>query len=95
MFERLSWLEGVLAVLDPMVALPSHATRDTRGIEADRFPPPQDPEIHEICHRIMAVVVQRLEQLYMSTAERNMGDPILRRIPSIARRARELSSLAA
>ncbi|KAH0610910.1 uncharacterized protein H6S33_011337 [Morchella sextelata] len=71
-FERLSWLEGVLAVLDPM-----------------------DPEIHEICHRIMAVVVQRLEQLYMSTAEQNMADPILRRIPAIARRARELSSLAA
>jgi phosphoglycolate phosphatase-like HAD superfamily hydrolase len=71
-YERLSWLEGVLAVLDPM-----------------------DPEIHEICHRIMAVVVQRLEQLYMSTAENNMADPILRKIPPIARRARELSSMAA
>ncbi|RPA99954.1 hypothetical protein L873DRAFT_842284 [Choiromyces venosus 120613-1] len=71
-YERLSWLEGVLAVLDPM-----------------------DPEIHEICHRIMAVVVQRLEQLYMSTAEKNMADPILRKIPAIARRARELSSMAA
>lgn len=43
----------------------------------------------------MAVVVQRLEQLYMNTAEKNMGDPILRKIPSIARRARELSSMAA
>ncbi|PWW72632.1 hypothetical protein C7212DRAFT_224220 [Tuber magnatum] len=71
-YERLSWLEGVLAVLDPM-----------------------DPEIHEICHRIMAVVVQRLEQLYMRTAEKNIADPILRKIPSIARRARELSSMVA
>lgn len=43
----------------------------------------------------MAVVVQRLEQLYMSTAEKNMADPILRKIPAIARRARELSSMAA
>ncbi|KAL7275188.1 hypothetical protein RUND412_001887 [Rhizina undulata] len=70
--DRLSWLEGVLAVLDPM-----------------------DPEIREICHRIMQVVVQRLEQLYMGIAERNMNvnDPILRRIAPIARRARELSAL--
>jgi len=68
--ERLSWLEGVLAVLDPM-----------------------DGEIHEICHRIMVVVVQRLEQLYMNTAEKNMQNPILRKIPSIARRARELSAM--
>jgi hypothetical protein len=43
----------------------------------------------------MAVVVQRLEQLYMNIAEKNMGDPVLRKIPPIARRARELSSMAA
>ncbi|KAI5787089.1 hypothetical protein EDC01DRAFT_617623 [Geopyxis carbonaria] len=70
--ERLSWLEGVLAVLDPM-----------------------DPEIHEICQRIMVVVVQRLEQLYMSAAEVNPQNPIIRKIPSIARRARDLISLSA
>jgi len=69
--ERLSWLEGVLAVLDPM-----------------------DPEIQEICHRIMVVVVQRLEQLYMSTAESTPQNQILRKIPSIARRARELSTMS-
>ncbi|KAI5852202.1 hypothetical protein BZA05DRAFT_337241 [Tricharina praecox] len=75
--ERLSWLEGVLAVLDPM-----------------------DPEIHEICNRIMVVVVQRLEQLYMSTAEtsehqnQQISHPILKKIPAIARRARELSAMA-
>jgi hypothetical protein len=40
----------------------------------------------------MVVVVQRLEQLYMSIAESSPQDSILRKIPSIARRARELSS---
>lgn len=69
--ERLSWLEGVLAVLDPM-----------------------DPEIHEICNRIMVVVVQRLEQLYMSIAEVDSQTPVLRKIPAIAKRARELSSMS-
>lgn len=69
--ERLSWLEGVLAVLDPM-----------------------DPEIHEICNRIMVVVVQRLEQLYVSTAEVDQRASLLERIPAIARRARDLSNRA-
>lgn len=54
----------------------------------------KDPEIHEICHRIMVVVVQRLEQLYMNTAEKNHQNPVLRKIPNIARRARELSALS-
>lgn len=70
--DRLSWLEGVLAVLDPM-----------------------DPEIHEICQRIMGVVVQRLEQLYMSVSVADHNNPILRKIPAIARRAKELSQASA
>jgi hypothetical protein len=42
----------------------------------------------------MVVVVQRLEQLYMSTAESTPQNQILRKIPSIARRARELSTMS-
>ncbi|TGZ77765.1 hypothetical protein EX30DRAFT_343837 [Ascodesmis nigricans] len=70
--DRLSWLEGVLSVLDPM-----------------------DPEIHEICHRIMVVVVQRLESLYMAIQQNNQQDKMLRTISSIARRAKELSNMSA
>jgi len=48
----------------------------------------------------MVVVVQRLEQLYMSTAEmsahqnQQLSHSILKKIPAIARRARELSAIA-
>ena len=38
----------------------------------------------------MDILVQRLEGLYMTIAETNVRDPILRRIPALSRRAREL-----
>ncbi|KAF8468353.1 hypothetical protein BDZ91DRAFT_679925 [Kalaharituber pfeilii] len=54
---------------------------------------PRHPEIAEICQRIMAVVVQRLEQSYMRIAERDPTEPALRKIPALAKRARELGNL--
>lgn len=42
----------------------------------------------------MVVVVQRLEQLYITVAGASPQDTILRKIPSIARRAKELSSMS-
>ncbi|KAI5800280.1 hypothetical protein DFH27DRAFT_525521 [Peziza echinospora] len=54
---------------------------------------PRDPEISEICQRIMAVVVQRLEQSYMRIAERDPSEPALRKIPALAKKARELGNL--
>ena len=53
----------------------------------------QHHEIAEICSRIMAVVVQRLEQSYMRISERDPSEPALRKIPALAKKARELGSL--
>jgi hypothetical protein len=51
---------------------------------------PQDPDIREVAPRIMDILVQRLESLYMTIAENDMRDPLLRRIPPLSHRAREL-----
>ncbi|PGH04171.1 hypothetical protein GX51_03678 [Blastomyces parvus] len=50
----------------------------------------RDPEIYEVAPKIMAVLIQRLEALYMATAENNPHDPISRRIPRLTRWARDL-----
>ncbi|KAL1967307.1 hypothetical protein VTN77DRAFT_3353 [Rasamsonia byssochlamydoides] len=50
----------------------------------------RDPDIREVAPRIMDILTQRLESLYMSIAENNPHDPILRKIPPLSRRAREL-----
>ena len=41
----------------------------------------------------MAVVVQRLEQSYMRIAERDPSEPALRKIPALAKKARDLGNL--
>jgi len=50
----------------------------------------QDPDIREVAPKIMDILIQRLENLYMSIAENTPHDPILRKIPPLSRRAREL-----
>ncbi|KAL4868275.1 hypothetical protein BDV12DRAFT_170067 [Aspergillus spectabilis] len=50
----------------------------------------RDPDIREVAPKIMEILIQRLDNLYMSVAKEAPHDPILRRIPSLARRAREL-----
>ncbi|KKA20490.1 hypothetical protein T310_5478 [Rasamsonia emersonii CBS 393.64] len=50
----------------------------------------RDPDIREVAPRIMDILIQRLESLYMSIAENNPHDPVVRRIPPLSRRAREL-----
>ncbi|KAL2007658.1 hypothetical protein VTN00DRAFT_7640 [Thermoascus crustaceus] len=49
-----------------------------------------DPDIREVAPKIMDILIQRLESLYMAIAENNPHDPILRKIPPLSRRAREL-----
>ncbi|PLB45420.1 hypothetical protein P170DRAFT_512118 [Aspergillus steynii IBT 23096] len=51
---------------------------------------PMDPDIIEVAPRIMSVLLQRLETLYMSIAQNAPHDPILRKIPPLSRRARAL-----
>ncbi|KAI9671158.1 MAG: hypothetical protein M1817_003665 [Caeruleum heppii] len=51
---------------------------------------PEDTDAQEVMGRIMGVMIQRLEGLYMSIAELNPNEPVLRRIPALTRIARDL-----
>ncbi|KAL6720206.1 hypothetical protein ACLMJK_002127 [Lecanora helva] len=50
----------------------------------------RDPEIREVAGRILEVLSQRLEGEYMNIAENKPQSPALRKIPGLARLAREL-----
>ncbi|KAL9028298.1 MAG: hypothetical protein Q9196_003322 [Gyalolechia fulgens] len=50
---------------------------------------PGDPELREYGSRIMDVLRERLESGFMRISMSNAGEPALRRIPSLANRARE------
>ncbi|PGH32982.1 hypothetical protein GX50_04196 [[Emmonsia] crescens] len=52
----------------------------------------RDPEIYEVAPKIMDVLIQRLEALYMAIAENTPHDPVLRRIPRLTRWARDLQA---
>ncbi|MCJ1358588.1 MAG: hypothetical protein MMC33_008588 [Icmadophila ericetorum] len=54
---------------------------------------PHDPDIRDVTPRIMGVLRQRLETQYMNIAEQNPQDPVLRRIPPLTARVREIASL--
>lgn len=49
-----------------------------------------DADIREVAPKIMDILIQRLDALYMSTAENNPQDYILRKIPPLSRRAQAL-----
>ncbi|CAG8007673.1 unnamed protein product [Penicillium salamii] len=51
---------------------------------------PRDTDLREVAPRILDIMSQRLNNLYMNVVERNPHDPILRLIAPLARRAREL-----
>ncbi|KGO71092.1 hypothetical protein PITC_080290 [Penicillium italicum] len=53
---------------------------------------PRDTDLREVAPRILDIMSQRLNTLYMSVVERNPHDPILRHISPLARRARELQA---
>ncbi|MCJ1377162.1 hypothetical protein MMC17_000254 [Xylographa soralifera] len=53
---------------------------------------PQDPDVREVAPRIMNVLSQRLESQYMRLAEMDHRDPVLQKIPPLARRAREVGA---
>jgi hypothetical protein len=50
----------------------------------------RDADIREVAPKIMDILTQRLESLYMNVAQTNPHDPVIRRIAPLSRRAREL-----
>lgn len=87
--ERLAWLEVVLQTIDLRVRadIPVESA-GASVINVARLL--QDSDIREVAPKIMDILTQRLESLYMAIAENTPHDPILRKIPPLSRRAREL-----
>ncbi|KAL4899999.1 hypothetical protein BDW74DRAFT_104783 [Aspergillus multicolor] len=50
----------------------------------------RDTDIQDVAPKIMDILISRLNDLYMAVAKEAPGNPILRRIPPLARRATEL-----
>ena len=100
--ERLAWLEVVFANIDPRVShaspfvliIPNPKSVQIFNTRDTNLNYEQDSEIREVAPRIIPVLGSRLESQYMRTAEANPRDLSLRRIPALARSARELVALA-
>ncbi|KAF3483524.1 uncharacterized protein GIQ15_02848 [Arthroderma uncinatum] len=83
-----------LATLSPLVAL-SVSAAVTSSMESNvmdrlnwlqqvlRTVNVTDPAISEVAPRIMDILIQRLQELYRTIAERSPNDPLLHRIPPI------------
>ena len=85
--NRLEWVKGALEAVDYRVRFePSSNLID----QADKK---QDPEIAELSHQAPQLLdgfISKIEELYMSLAEQDTANPIIKRIPPIARMARSL-----
>ena len=44
--------------------------------------------------KIMDVLIQRMEHMYMGLSESNGGDPVLKKLPSLWRKAKQLKLVA-
>jgi hypothetical protein len=44
--------------------------------------------------KIMDVLIQRMEHMYMGLSESNDGDPVLKKLPSLWRKAKQLKQVA-
>lgn len=53
----------------------------------------QDSDIVEVVPKIMQIIIDRLEALYMRIAANAPHDPILRRIPPLTRWARDFQNI--
>ncbi|KAH0553412.1 hypothetical protein GP486_006518 [Trichoglossum hirsutum] len=55
---------------------------------------PLHQEVREMVPKIMDVLIQRMEHMYMGLSESNTGDPVLKRLPPLWRKAKQLKQVA-
>ncbi|KAI9785510.1 MAG: hypothetical protein M1839_009251 [Geoglossum umbratile] len=55
---------------------------------------PLHQEVREMVPKIMDVLIQRMEHMYMGLSESNDGDPVLKKLPSLWRKAKQLKQVA-
>ncbi|MCJ1254363.1 hypothetical protein MMC24_002178 [Lignoscripta atroalba] len=90
--ERLEWLDTVFSSIDPRVGSASGFSVSSQYNQTLTID--QDPDLREVIPRIMDVLTQRLEGQFMTIAETDPHDPVLRKIPPLTRRAKELKLLS-
>jgi hypothetical protein len=75
--QRLAWLEVGLHIINPAVSSPTlTAVKETLTTS-------QTPEIADVFPKVLEVMQTRLQQTYMTIAERNHADPILRNLATL------------
>ncbi|KAH0542620.1 hypothetical protein FGG08_003028 [Glutinoglossum americanum] len=55
---------------------------------------PLHQEVREMVPKIMDVLIQRMEHMYMGLSESNAGDPVLKKLPALWRKAKQLKQAA-
>ena len=83
---RLDWMLGAFNAVDLQVCL-------FQTIHDINTNVTQDAEISDLAEHapgLLNTLIQRLESMYMSVAENDVGDPILRKIGPVAKKAKDL-----
>ena len=88
--ERLQWLENILLVMDPLVCPLRYVCLGPQGM-LTCF---KHQEVREMVPKIMDVLIQRMEHMYMGLSESNGSDPVLKKLPSLWRKAKQLKQVA-
>jgi len=89
--QRLEWISSAFDAVDLRVR-PLTSSESTSMQCTDSK---QDPEIADLSQHAPALIsslIQKLESLYMTMAEHDPADPVLRTIPSIAKKARDMKA---
>jgi hypothetical protein len=85
--QRLEWISAAFHAVDLEVSYPFHLSAYHSNVFM------QDPEIADLAQHapgLLTSLIQKLERLYMTVAERNPSDPALRIMPVVSRRAKEM-----
>ena len=93
--HRLDWINAALDAVDLQVNLISFLLPAFSASVANKLDLFQDPEIADLAQHAPALlnsVIQKLENFYMQTAEKNSSDPILRVIPPLTHKARAMKA---
>ncbi|KAE9983474.1 hypothetical protein BLS_004247 [Venturia inaequalis] len=85
--QRLAWLEVGLHIIDPTVSLSIFQSNTTKALTVT-----QTPEITDVYPKVLEVMQTRLQQAYMTIAERNHVDPILRNVATLNARVQEMKN---
>ena len=83
---RMEWIIAAFDAVDLSVS----CIHNTYGIETDCTQDPEIADLSEHAPALLTSLIQKLESLYMTIAEADVNDPVLRRIPATAKKAREM-----